>query len=399
MHKKLYEGLLMSNLDTIKAAIAAGADVNEPSGKTPGLHLAIHMPEALALFLKLGVDPNVLDSPNKSNALSGAACKGNAEATAALIAAGTDVNNMDIIGFTPLCQAALIGKATNIEVMRLLLDAGADIEAGKGSTPLMMASRSVQAMKYLLDRGANPNATRPTQGTALHVCIDSKNIEGIKLLLSRGADPNIPGPTGLTALEYAKKKKLKKAIEVLEGGPAAAPPIAAAQPFLPAFEKLLKKKSYSWRPPATKDEIASLAEHVGKPLPPLLVEIYQRADGQKPAAKKPLCPPEDSLDAGWYLTPISEVIADAKMLTELLDQGEFADSAKEVVADSGVQKAWWNRHWLPILGDGGGDYVCIDFNPAKSGNVGQVIGFRHDSGERNLLGVGLEAYLTELELG
>jgi ankyrin repeat protein/cell wall assembly regulator SMI1 len=399
MHKKLYEGLLMSNLDTIKAAIAAGADVNEPSGKTPGLHLAIHMPEALALFLELGVDPNVLDSPNQSNALSGAACKGNAAATTTLIAAGTDVNHMDIIGFTPLCQAALIGKATNIEVMRLLLDAGADIEAGKGSTPLMMASRSVQAMKFLLDRGANPNATRPTQGTALHVCIDNKNIDGIRLLLSRGADANIPGPGGLTPLEFAKKKKVKKAIEVLEGGPATALSTATAPPFLPIFEKLLKKRSFSWRPPATKEALAELAAHAGKPLPPLLLEIYQRADGQKPAAKKPFCPPEDFLDAGWFLSPITEVIADAKMLTKLLDQGEFAASEKEVNADSGVQTAWWDRHWLPILGDGGGDYVCIDFNPTKSGAVGQVIGFRHDSGERKLLGAGLEAYLAELELG
>jgi cell wall assembly regulator SMI1 len=43
--------------------------------------------------------------------------------------------------------------------------------------------------------------------------------------------------------------------------------------------------------------------------------------------------------------------------------------------------------------------VCIDFNPTKSGNVGQVIGFRHDHGERTLPGGALDAYLSEIELG
>ncbi len=102
MYKKLYEGFFMGNVDTVKAAIAAGADINEPHsdplGKTPGLHMAIGMPEVLKLFLELGVDPNVLNSPNNSNALSGAASTGSVEAAAILIAAGTDVNHMDLIG-------------------------------------------------------------------------------------------------------------------------------------------------------------------------------------------------------------------------------------------------------------------------------------------------------------
>jgi ankyrin repeat protein len=403
MQKSLSDAIQAGDAAAVKAAIAASADVNEPykhsRGTNHSLQLAAGNPAILKILLENGADPNGVDTPNNSNALAYAAYAGQAESAAVLLAAGTDPNHLDLMGFTALGHSALKGNDAAIDVMRALLDGGADIEAGRGSTPLMMASRSTPAMKFLLERGANPNATRPTRGTALHVCIEEKNMAGIQLLLSRGVDPSIPGPgegskPGLTALEFARKKKVKKAIEILEGG---AKPAPATD--LPAIlNKLFTKKAYAWRPPATQEEIAVLAEFVGVPLPSTLIDIYRRANGQKPNARKPLGPPSDSLDCGWFLSPISEVIADGKMLTELLDQGEFAGHEKDVIADAAVRKVWWDRHWLPILADGGGDHVCLDFNPSPSGKVGQVIEFRHDSGERKLLNESLDGYIGDLEL-
>jgi cell wall assembly regulator SMI1 len=233
----------------------------------------------------------------------------------------------------------------------------------------------------------------------LHACIDNKNIGGIKLLLSRGADTAIPGPErgskpASTALEYAKKKKVKKAIEILEGSdqPAKAP-IVDLQAVL---DKLIKEKSYSWFPPATEEEIAELAAFVGEPLSRALLDLYRRANGQDPDASKPLYQ-ADSLDNGWYLSPISEVIADGKMLTKILDNGNFAGQKKQVVPDEEVRKEWWDRHWLPILANGGGDHICLDFNPSPSGKVGQAIKFWHDSGERKLLSECLDELIGDLD--
>src|SRR5262249_20153069 len=142
------------------------------------LQLAAANPTILKILLENGADPNGVDTPNNSNALAYAAYVGQAESAAALLAAGTDPNHLDLMGVTALGHAALKGNDAAIEVMRALLDGGADIEAGTGSTPLMMATfRSTPAMKFLLERGANPNATRPTRGTALHVCIEDKNIK------------------------------------------------------------------------------------------------------------------------------------------------------------------------------------------------------------------------------
>jgi len=102
-------------------------------------------------------------------------------------------------------------------------------------------------------------------------------------------------------------------------------------------------------------------------LPSTLIEIYQRANGQKPNARKPLGPPSDSLDCGWFLSPISQVIADGRMLTELLDQGEFAGCEKDVIPDAAVRKVWWDRHWLPILAVGSGRApTAVLLSPAVS---------------------------------
>jgi cell wall assembly regulator SMI1 len=399
MGKQLVAAIQAEDADAVMAALAAGADLNKlyqvPFGsKEYPLLMAVRSPTILKILLENGADPHIVDKPNNSNALAYAAHKGQAESAAALLAAGTDPNHMDVIGFTALGGAAMKGTDQAIEVMRVLLNGGADIEAGKGSTPLMMASRSTAAMKFLLDHGANPNATRPTQGTALHVCIDDKNIAGIKLLLSRGADPTIPGPDGLTALEFARKNKVKKAIELLEGSKS--PPLATID-LQAILDKLLTKKSYAWLPPASEKELADLAKCVNSPFPSALLEIYRRANGQKPSARKPLAPPAESEEGGWFLSPISEVIADGKMLTELLDNGEFADRQKKVVSDAEVRKEWWDRHWLPILGDGGGDHVCLDFHPSPAGKVGQVIEFRHDSGTRKMLHESLDAFIGDLE--
>jgi cell wall assembly regulator SMI1 len=404
MQKRLSDAIQADDAAAVKAAIADGADVNKPCQHSMGTHhpllLAIRNPTILKILLEHGADPNAVDKPNNSNALTYAANTGQAESAATLLAAGTDPNHANLMGFTPLGNAAMKGTGESIEVMRVLLGGGADIEAGIGSTPLMMASRSTAAMEFLLDHGADVNATRPTRGTALHVCVEGKNFAGIKLLLSRGADPMIPGPAtgskpGPTALEFARKKKIKKAIEILEGG--AQPPKAPPADLQGILDKLLTKKTYAWRPPATETEIAELAAFVGVSLPSALVDIYRRANGQKPNARKPFCPPADSSDVGWFLSPISEVIADGKMLTELLDKGEFVDSKKKVISDAAVRKEWWDCHWLPILADKGGDHVCLDFNPSPSGKIGQVIQFGHDNGQRRLLHDSLDAFIVDLE--
>ena len=122
-------------------------------------------------------------------------------------------------GTTPLMRAA---RTNDVEVMRLLLDAGADpsITLPDGTTMLMLAAGqglgaprgdgprirvpteagAVEAVRLLLDRGVAVNATSNSGNTALHAAV-ARGDSVVKLLAERGADLNARNKAGLTPLE------------------------------------------------------------------------------------------------------------------------------------------------------------------------------------------------------
>lgn len=75
-----------------------------------------------------------------------------------LLNVGVDVNEIDVYGFTPLIESAIVD---NIEIATVLLR-----------------------------EGANPNLQDVTGGTALHWAVENANLNFCKLLLDHGADPN-----------------------------------------------------------------------------------------------------------------------------------------------------------------------------------------------------------------
>ena len=96
-------------------------------------------------------------------------------------------------GWTPLHLAA------TPEIARLLLDAGADIQArnrhkfaGPGNSPLHGATYldRPEVVRFLLERGADPNARDNAGLTALHLAAGIGWIDCARALLDGGADPN-----------------------------------------------------------------------------------------------------------------------------------------------------------------------------------------------------------------
>jgi len=100
-------------------------------------------------------------------------------------------------GGTALMHAAWNG---NIDVVRLLLDSGADIEmmGGNFNDPALVKAAKkdhIDVVRLLLDRGANIEATHPFHdyecgGTALMAAADKGYEDMVKLLLVKGADIN-----------------------------------------------------------------------------------------------------------------------------------------------------------------------------------------------------------------
>ncbi len=106
-------------------------------------------------------------------------------------------------GWTPLMYAALYG---NVESCRLLLDAGAVVNAsnGAGGTALMYAVDDFAKTKLLLERKADPNLRSGEGRTALMIAVA---IPGsflvVKHLLDGGADVNLSLPDGRGVLGLA----------------------------------------------------------------------------------------------------------------------------------------------------------------------------------------------------
>ncbi|MGH7168659.1 MAG: ankyrin repeat domain-containing protein [Gemmataceae bacterium] len=93
-------------------------------------------------------------------------------------------------GSTPLMYAVLYADA---EAVRLLLDVGADPNARNeaGATALMWAVDDLDKTRLLLRRGADPNARSDDGRTPLLVATSwSRSYDVVKLLLDRGANPS-----------------------------------------------------------------------------------------------------------------------------------------------------------------------------------------------------------------
>ena len=149
------------NVQTVRALIKSGTDVNARSG-------------------------------DGSTPLLWAAHKSNPEIARALVAAGAAVDAANDYGITPLLHASRIGDAAMVD---LLLRAGASPSRAhpEGETPLMAAARSgsVPAVRLLLARGVDVNAAEAFQKTtALMWASGEGHTEVVDLLLEAGADPN-----------------------------------------------------------------------------------------------------------------------------------------------------------------------------------------------------------------
>jgi ankyrin repeat protein len=104
--------------------IENGAPVNVPDqfGRTP-LFVAVRYPEMVVLLLEAGADP---DLPDMFGRTPLHAALQYPETVALLIGAGASLTEEDHMGNTPLERTLRFGtRSRNIEVIMLLLDAGA----------------------------------------------------------------------------------------------------------------------------------------------------------------------------------------------------------------------------------------------------------------------------------
>ncbi len=110
------------------------------------------------------------------------------------------VNTADALGQTPLMLAAAFGTP---DAVRFLLDAGADVNARSksGVTALHWGATEPAKVRLLLDAKADVNAVSQLGRTPLIVAAAAAGTgEVVRLLVARGADVNATDASGITPL-------------------------------------------------------------------------------------------------------------------------------------------------------------------------------------------------------
>ena len=164
--------------------------------------------------------------------LAAAARAGSVQVVRLLVARKADLNARTPVGETAVMLASFVpdtpgepgvppGRA-QMEIVRVLVEAGASLENPGNLTAVSYAAYAghVEILRYLLDRGASPDAGATAEGyrypTPLSMAIMKGSPDAVRLLLERGANPRIKGPGGEDALGIARKHERTEMIPLLE---------------------------------------------------------------------------------------------------------------------------------------------------------------------------------------
>src|SRR5215510_8408439 len=121
----------------------------------------------------------------------------------AIVRTAADANQKSADGDPILMTAAAVGS---IDAMRFLLDKGADVNATNafGATALIWSATDIAKVRLLVERGANVNAAAKTGRTALFVAAMSEpSADIVRLLIAKGADVKATDAFGNTMLNAA----------------------------------------------------------------------------------------------------------------------------------------------------------------------------------------------------
>lgn len=225
-----------------RVLLEAGADptIENRTGATPLRLAAINgSTEAIRLLIDAGVDPNAALTPDGDTALMLAARTGLPGAVDVLLARGADIAAVESWGGTSALVWAI--NEGHTAIVERLLAAGAPVDgvskvvaprgrargvegtvpvdydpeeypqsyANGGFTPLLFAAREgeVESARLLLDAGADIDAIAADGKNALGLAIYNGHYDVASLLVDRGANVNHPDAEGFTPLFWAVDRR------------------------------------------------------------------------------------------------------------------------------------------------------------------------------------------------
>ncbi len=162
LDRKLIAAAYANDVDEARRLIEAGADVNTKDESVQSAYLIATSevgddPRLLELTLDNGADVRSLDSYNGTGLIR-AADRGFTTIVARLLETDIDLDHVNRLGWTALLEAIILGSgdAAHTEVVRQLVDAGADVNLAdsQGVTPLGHAEQQKYAEMVEILRNA-----------------------------------------------------------------------------------------------------------------------------------------------------------------------------------------------------------------------------------------------------
>ncbi|KFZ16935.1 hypothetical protein V502_04822 [Pseudogymnoascus sp. VKM F-4520 (FW-2644)] len=200
-HPALYYAIQRRDTTVIQLLLDHEADPNQrPWTGQPCVHLAASQGDikTVQALISKHVDINATPTMGET-ALGSAIYRDDANMVHLLLENGADVNIKPLAGQSPLFLVASKGDSV---LLRLLLERGANVDESPPGFPsaLYMAihREDLETAKVLLEFGANAST-----GNSLNVAVDHSNVNAVKLLLDHGADPNSKPTGGQTPLYSA----------------------------------------------------------------------------------------------------------------------------------------------------------------------------------------------------
>ena len=177
-----------------------------PVGKTIRLGTRVWLTIPLALLAFVLLAPLLNWNERFSDSLSSCALEGRYADAETQLKAGVKPDGESGRQRSPLTMAAQNG---DFRLAELLIRYGAKLDAPDTTTgPIHYAvlTRRPDMVKFLLDKGANPNAFDNTRDTPLMLAAKSGQIDIVRLLLARGANPTLKDRNNRTALMHARQQ-------------------------------------------------------------------------------------------------------------------------------------------------------------------------------------------------
>jgi cell wall assembly regulator SMI1 len=129
-------------------------------------------------------------------------------------------------------------------------------------------------------------------------------------------------------------------------------------------------------PPLTVEYIHALEENYNVSIPEPVQQLYRWRNGQAPN--------------------FMEAFVNNSMFIPLEEALNIAIENTGMIGYDFEIENWWNKDWLPLFHNGGGDYICYDAGGLFTHQPGQLIEFWHADNDRDVIAPDLLSFLTAL---